>query len=253
MTVVGCLRVKNEARWVKRVIASILPVCDVVLVMDDHSTDDTALICDAMPRTAVYLSPFDDLNEARDKNWLLTAAMKRPENPDWILWIDGDEILAPEFVDVIKANLRSPKMCMSFRIKYLWNDEHTIRTDGVYGDYRRQSMFRPIAGAKFLGSAPGFHTGNVPLSLWGSCLYPEVTLLHLGYLHREDRIRKYRWYNEQDSNNEREDCYRHVVQGDLPESPAEAKLTHGGPLRLEPLVLPSRHEGMAIPPVLPRR
>jgi hypothetical protein len=52
-------------------------------------------------------------------------------------------------------------------------------------------------------------------------------------MRRSDRLMKYRWYNTTDPNNEREDCYRHMVQGDLPEVPAYLKLKRAGPLRLE--------------------
>ena len=38
---IGIMRVKNEARWIDRVLASILPLCERVLVMDDGSTDGT--------------------------------------------------------------------------------------------------------------------------------------------------------------------------------------------------------------------
>src|SRR5437899_367770 len=84
----GVFRVKNEARWIERSVRSVLPVCDRVLVMDDHSTDDTAAICRSLG-VEVVESPFFDLNEARDKNWLLDQV-----KADWILMIDGDEVLA---------------------------------------------------------------------------------------------------------------------------------------------------------------
>jgi hypothetical protein len=62
-----------------------------------------------------------------------------------------------------------------------------------------------------------------------------VALLHYGYLHKEDRIQKYRWLISIDPHNEGEDFYQHCVQGDLPEFPADATYKHGGPLRLQRL------------------
>ncbi len=231
MKVIAALRVRDEARWIERVIASVLPVVSQVLVFDDHSADMTDWMCSCMPKTSVFNSPFTGLNEARDKNYLLAKCQE--QRPDWIIWIDGDEILSPASLPVITDNLRSPKLCMSFRVRYLWDREDQVRVDGVYGDFRRQSMFRPISGARFIGEAPGFHCGNVPQALWRSCLYPEVDLLHLGYLHSEDRIRKYEWYNKQDPGNKREDFYKHIVVGDV--FSATSKFLHGGPLKLEAL------------------
>lgn len=231
MKVIAALRIQNESRWIERVINSVLPLCSQVLVFDDHSTDQTPFLCCSMPKTSVFDSPFHGLNEARDKNYLLGKCQE--QKPDWVIWIDGDEILSPASHKAIMDSLYSPKQCISFRVKYLWDREDQVRTDGVYGDFRRQSMFRPITGAKFLGEAPGFHTGNVPQALWRSCLYPDVDLLHLGYLNRDDRVRKYEWYNRVDPRNKREDEYRHVVIGDV--FPAASKFLHGGPLKLEAL------------------
>ena len=146
-----------------------------------------------------------------------------------------DEILTPESVPLIRANLYTPAKCMSFHVKYLWNDEQTVRVDGVYGQFARQSMFRPTEGARFTGKSPGFHTGNTPEALRASTCYPNAELLHLGYLFRDDRIRKFHFYNERDPGNVGEGFYRHVCQGDIPEIPAEAKLMHAGPLELRPL------------------
>ena len=50
MNVIGCMRVKNEARWIRRALESILPICErVAVVFDDHSSDETPEICGAMP------------------------------------------------------------------------------------------------------------------------------------------------------------------------------------------------------------
>lgn len=233
MRIVGMMRVRNEARWIKRSIESIMPLCCPVIVFDDHSDDETPEIVAAMWETVLIRSPFYGLNETRDKNWLLQYIIDS-YNPQWIIAIDGDEQLTAESVPLIRDALYTPMRCMSFKVRYLWDREDQVRVDRVYGQFARQSMFRP-GKERFTGVAPGFHTGNVPMALWGSCCYPGASLLHYGYLHKEDRIRKYRWYNEQDPNNEVEGKYMHMVQGDLPEIPACAVLQHAGPLALRPL------------------
>lgn len=229
---IGLLRVKNESRWIERCIRSILPICEQVIVMDDHSTDDTRDICAVLPRVNVFESPYEGLNEVRDKNYLLSMA----RGADWILMIDGDEMLAPGSAEVIAAATRGSSECLSPRILYLWNSEKLVRTDGVYGRFRRPSIFRP-GNHRFQSTSAGgnFHCGNAPIALHGQSWPVDATFLHFGYMHREDRIRKYGWYNQQDPHNSNEDHYRHVVQGDIPEIPASAHLLHAGPFRLEVL------------------
>jgi glycosyltransferase involved in cell wall biosynthesis len=210
--ITGCLRVKDECRWIQRVIASMLPVCDRIAVFDDHSTDGTPFLCAGMPRTTVYDSPFCGLNEARDKNYLLDKVRR---DSDWILMLDGDELLTPESIPHLLA-IPASAQCVSFRIWYLWNDEQTVRVDGVYGNFRRQSMFRPGVARFHEGSGPNFHCGK---------------------LDRADRSRKYEWYRKHDPDvgtpRDTNDGYSHMVTGDL--FSAGAKFRHGGPLELRSL------------------
>jgi glycosyltransferase involved in cell wall biosynthesis len=228
----GLMRVKNEQRLIWRSISSFMSLCDEVYVLDDNSEDDTAAICRSIPGVTVFPSPFEGLNESRDKEWLLSKAL--PLNPEWICFWDGDEILAPGYQESLRAAMRKTHGCISLRILYLWNSWDTVRIDGVYGDFHRESIFRPN-GSRFetRGTGANFHCGNVP---WGNRINKrvmEIPLLHAGYMHRSDRERKFAWYNQQDPNNASEDHYRHMVIGDL--YPAESRYRHGGPLKLAPL------------------
>lgn len=232
MRVAAMLRVRNEARWIDLVLDSIMPICPSIHVMDDHSTDGTAEIAYQRGAT-VHPSPFDGLNETRDKNWLLDIVMQG--KPDWILCIDGDEILEAGCREELLAVMSSGDVSvLSFRVLYLWDSWTQYRVDGVYSRFWRPSLFRAVPGAKFktTGNGGNFHCGNIP-QISGRQLQVSANLIHTGYMDREDRIRKYHWYNEQDPNNRAEDCYRHMVQGDIPEVPATARLIHAGPLKLE--------------------
>ena len=236
MSIVGMLRVRNEALWIDRVLDSILPVCGTVHVMDDGSEDRTREICQAYSEVCLHDSPasFVGLQETRDKTWLLSQIAKASPAPEWILHVDGDEVLEETSIPELKALTERDASAYSFRIWYLWN-ERQIRTDGVYGRYRRPSLFRYSPGQVFDGrSGNGLHCGSVPVQLRGKSIDSGVILWHLGYMFPEIRLRKYAWYNEVDPKNRVEDCYRHMVQGDLPDIPIHAKLRHAGPLKLEP-------------------
>lgn len=227
------LRVRDEARWIERCVSSILPLCDEVIILDDHSTDGTPELCKALRKTTVYPSAFDGLNEARDKNFLL--GIVELAKPDWIIAIDGDEVLAPGCEAALLKAMQGQWPCLSLRVRYLWDREDQVRTDGVYGDFHRESVFRPD-GSRFTtnGNGGNFHCGNVPAFIrQRRAVLHDVSLLHFGYMHKADRERKYCWYNARDPKNSREDQYRHMVIGDV--FPAESKFQHGGPLKLEAL------------------
>lgn len=167
------LRIRNEARWIAEVLESIRPLCQRIFIMDDHSTDDTAKICetfrlgaDQHEQVTVLPSPFDGLNESRDKNWLYDQIMRECE-PEWILCIDGDEVLEARGPEAIRfwtsrkrSEVRTVRMqdgsfvdavtsvpevdSYKLKIAYLWNSRETVRVDRIYDDFWRPSLFRPF-------------------------------------------------------------------------------------------------------------
>ncbi len=212
------LRVKNEAEHIEEVIRSVLPLCRRVFVLDDHSADATPDLCRSFgDRVTLLPSPFEGLDEARDKNYLLRPIVAAA--PEWVLWIDGDEVLercGPERLR--RAAEHGP--CLggySLRVAYLWGDAQTVRVDGIYGRFHRPSYFRlkgqPADRLHFPASGYGgnFHCGNVPQGLLGGLRELDVRLKHYGYVTEEQRLAKYRWYNAVDPNNAAEDCYRHLA------------------------------------------
>lgn len=234
---IGLLRIKNESRWIERVIRSIQPVCQRILVFDDHSDDGTPRICEQLGCT-VYRSEFEGLNEARDKDFLLQLAWATgAQIGDWCLMVDGDESLHPDDIPALIAATQSPSnVCCSLRIVYLWDREDQVRVDRLYGEFRRPSLFQLTSRDlefRRTDSGGNFHCSSVPRQLLGRITPIQVRLLHYGYLHQEDRIRKFEFYNLTDPYNLFEDHYRHMVIGDL--FPASSSFRWAGPLELRAL------------------
>lgn len=241
----GISRIKNEQRWIARVVGAQLMVADHLFILDDHSTDDTAAICRSFPRVTVFDSPFEGLDETRDKNWLLEKLAEVAKPGEWCLSIDGDEELAPGSAAQIRqlaARTEGPDS-YRFQVLYLWDSPDQVRMDGIYSRFHRSSFFRFRRGARFHShTGGGFHCGNVPEPF--EVGVSDVKILHYGYMYKADRIRKWHWYSSIDPTNTGEGydadfperlCYPHIAQGDVPEIPADAVLKHGGPLRLESL------------------
>lgn len=234
MQIAAMLRVKNEARWIGEVIDALKPACSPIFVMDDHSDDDTPRIC-AAHGARVAASPYEGINEARDKDWLLRGVEQEMKTGDWLLCIDGDEVLAPWSIPAVIAAANGSAPAYTFRIRYLWDSRDKVRVDGVYSSFRRPSMFRLRPGMSFkrTGAHANLHCSSVPAECIGECAEADVDLLHLGYMDRADRLRKYEWYNRIDPANSTEDGYRHMVIGDV--FPADSTFRYGGPLEVRPL------------------
>lgn len=230
----GMVRAKNEIRWLDRAVNPLIGICDEVFVLDDHSTDGTwDLVLDL--ECTVHTSRFDDLNESRDKTFLLSQITRRipmeeigNNSPHWVICIDGDEeVYAP---DLEKLKRTIHRGCSySFQILTLRDDPTHIRVDGPYSNLLRPSMFRLIKpGMKFMSHAThggGFHCSNVPADIgFGVTIHePEpVRLLHYGYMEKADRERKYKFYMEHDPGHE--DWYRKECFGDPTIIPLELGL-----------------------------
>ncbi len=211
MPVLGMMRVKNESRWLPRVLASLLPVCDYTYVLDDHSTDDTPTILKSSLGTIYIPSPFpaDTSDEARDRTYLLSRLVREgthnhgvkvgDDSPYWILSVDGDEELAE--ADREKLTRPQPKSAVSYsaQILYLWDDPDTVRIDGHYSMCLRPSFFRLIeTDMQYKNHSGPIHTTGVPQRIgYSACRthYPvPFRLLHYGYMERDDRMEKYDYY-----------------------------------------------------------
>ena len=232
----GLLRVKNEARWIERVVRSIQPVCGRILIFDDHSSDGTSEICESLG-CIVFRSTFDGIHEARDKDYLLERAWESgAQIGDYCLMIDGDEALHPDDIPGVPAAVEAGIACGSLHIVYLWDREDQVRVDRWYREFRRPSLFRLMSrDLTFRRTAHGgnFHCSSAPAQLLSQIVPIPVRLLHYGYLDKETRVRKFHWYNSVDPHNALEDEYRHIVVGDL--FPADSAFRWAGPLKLEAL------------------
>ncbi len=236
--ITGMVRVRNGEAHIAHCLHSLLRCCDNVVVMNDHSNDRTVEILNSfMPEVHWFTSPFQGLNEARDKSFLLHVI--RNMGAAWVVGLDADEVLLdPTQLLINIENNDTP--VYSYRILTLWDREDQIRVDGIYAEIRRRAIFRLDATdgiwRQQSPDGPNLHCGSVPTDLRDKAIPcdPEVRVLHYGSMLRSERLRKYYWYLQHDSQNfENEDGYRHAIQGDLEDYPADAVYKHGGPLKLE--------------------
>lgn len=237
---VAMLRIKNESRWIEEVIRSTFQLCDKVFVLDDHSSDGTKdMIRRIDDRVVVFNSPFEGLNEARDKNWLYDEIIRYCK-PEWILCIDGDEVLEGSAGEAIRRGIAEhPEVdAWALKIEFLWNARNQVRTDRIYGDFWRPSLFRPLHedptkpdsaallrefrfqstpfGRHVNGDKPNLHCSSVPQRRIHGFKRIPARLKHYGYMQRDWRVVKLDFYTSIDWLNEAEDCYRHMCQGDGP-------------------------------------
>lgn len=201
MRLLGHMVTRNEAsRFLERSLASLSRICSDVAVFDDASTDQTIDIASAAgarvdTRDADEVAFAGHEGHFRNLAWKWMEEALKPEEGDWILSLDADEIALVDDADALYRHLvHTDSEALTVRIHELWKLNPPMeRTDGFWGT---------ITGARLYRWRPG---ASIPLRDMASGSIPEVArtalgttttlrIAHLGYVRQEDRVAKHSRY-----------------------------------------------------------
>lgn len=116
------LRVKDGILFVDQWLANMERLVDEIVVVDNGSTDGTFEILKSHSKV-VQIEQTEGFHEGRDK--ILAYEMARRRNPDWMLWLDIDEIFEERV-----TREKFDKMMSSKHIKmYYFRRYHLHRDD----------------------------------------------------------------------------------------------------------------------------
>jgi len=196
--------VKNEGnRYLRRVLESAREYIDNAVIIDDASTDNTVEICKELlkdiPLTLIKNeeSKFSNETELRKQQW--TETIKT--DPDWILFLDADEIFEDNFKNHVKELMINYDVdSYMFRLYDLWDEEH-YRDDQLWCAHNlyRIFMIRYQKNFEYKFNETAQHCGRLPYNA-GELQYflSNLRLKHYGWAREEDKIEKYNRYLELD-------------------------------------------------------
>jgi hypothetical protein len=98
MSISFCLIARNEQNNIERVLRSIQPVADEIILTDTGSTDATIRLAQKFHAKISHFPWSDDLSAARNFNFAQAQT-------DWIFWIDADEEFLPSSADQLRRCL----------------------------------------------------------------------------------------------------------------------------------------------------
>lgn len=206
MSLIAAMVVKDEAdRYLDEVLIGAKKWADKIIVLDDHSTDDTPGICEDHGCT-VYThdagrSIFQEMeNKLREYLWrrVLPRECRRG---DWVLSLDADELLQPNFKDYKDKLLSQTGVnTYSVQIYEAWGDRHKIRIDRYWNPTGKYTpiLTRWLPQVNYRFPLLTIHTGRIPMNSPGPTVPCGFNLLHLGWADSEDHQRKYDRYMEMD-------------------------------------------------------
>nr|WP_206171661.1 glycosyltransferase family 2 protein [Thiorhodococcus mannitoliphagus] len=127
----------NEARHLRRCIASLETVATDILVVDSYSTDETLEIARACGARVVQHAW---MSHAAQFNWALTQL---DSDTDWVIRLDADEYLTPELIEELSDRLPviGPEIDGVYFSRRMTFQRRMIRHGGVF-PVRVLRMFR---------------------------------------------------------------------------------------------------------------
>ena len=127
----------NEARHIRRAIASVRDVATRILVVDSGSEDDTVALAKAAGAEVMH-HPWT--THAAQFNWALDQIAGVP---GWVLRLDADEVLTPALSAEIAAGL--PDVAGLYLRRRIWFMGQPVRYGGVF-PVKVMRLFRNGAG-----------------------------------------------------------------------------------------------------------
>ena len=201
--IVAMYRIKNEERWIKKSLESVLDICSEVVILDDGSTDNTVEICQSFDKVDVTHQTNLPTDEVRDMTKLLKMTIKK--KPEYILAFDGDEILAPNSKEILSEELNvlyPENSVFEFQVLHIWDVPYKFRCDGVFHSMWRPRLFKiknQSTEFHYKNSIyPGnLHANHIPDNMEGldRPIASKVKILEYGFYSEELRQKKFDYYN----------------------------------------------------------
>ncbi|MDR1663887.1 MAG: glycosyltransferase family 2 protein [Clostridiales bacterium] len=198
--------VKNEEhRYLKRVLESALRYIDDAVIIDDASDDGTAALCreilKGIPHRIIEnrVSKFQNEWELRTQQWDETVK----DDPDWMLFLDADEIFEESFAEGVKALTEQEEYYLySFRLYDFWDEAH-YREDALWQAHQfyRPFLLRYAKGFPYEFKKSSQHCGRMPSNVFQQPnALSDYRVKHYGWAREDDRLAKYNRYMALDPN-----------------------------------------------------
>jgi len=181
MKLVAQIRVKDGILTIEECLNKLSDLVDEIVIVDNGSTDGTLEIYKKFPKI-VDIAHTQGFDEGRDKRLELEMSKKR--NPDWILWVDQDEIFEKSLKrEDLEKYMQNPKINeVKFRMFNFWLSKTHFRIDGrwlKYSTIPQRQMWRNLPSVYF--DPIRFHSGGAK-GLTGKPIISNFRIKHYGYI-----------------------------------------------------------------------
>lgn len=208
MKLITAMIVKDEVdRYLPMVLGKAKEYSDKIVVLDDHSTDNTVEYCEDHG-CKVYTTQEDKSifweREHDLRTHLWTHILPREARTgDWILALDADEVLADHFLTYKDSMLRQEEVnTYTFQFWEAWNSPDKIRIDRTWNPIGKNSamLTRYTPSVNYTFPMIGLHCGRIPMNSLKPIIPSGCSVLHLGWANPEEHEAKIQRYHDNDPN-----------------------------------------------------
>ncbi len=193
MKIVAMMRVKDAILTIHECLTNLSRLVDEIVIVDNGSTDGTLESYAQFPKI-VDIAHTEGYDEGRDRALYLKMAKKR--NPDWLLWIDSDEIFEQHAnrKDLEKLMNRNDVNQISFRMYNFYFSKRQFRIDGTnrnYATWPQRSAWRNSEEAFFRNQK--VHCGDVR-GVDGRKVVSKIRIMHFTAVNQKQARQKAQIY-----------------------------------------------------------
>lgn len=180
----------------ERFVTYVKPLVEDLVVYDDGSTDGSYEYMLQQTPYVLRAAKNDFVNEQNHKQLLLQEALKL--NPDFILWLDADEVLTANAAHCLqewcKACEERQLDGVCFHELNLWRSHSWRRLDSLFDLGWFCRLWRVVPGICFSEPKPGLHQKPHPVTIQHMAWAEDIQVLHYGFASQQHLAYKYLVY-----------------------------------------------------------
>ncbi len=197
MKIIATIPVRNERWIIERTLRAVSAFCDVVIVVDQKSTDGSRDIYHQFEKVVVINNPSSTFSEVT-RNRMMLEAVRNFDGKNLVITLDADEIptatiLDPsiwsQMIDQIK-----PGMGVTLPWPFLWRDPLKYRDDSsVLSNNWKHFIYWDDRTANFEDRV--IHQSRIPEAISQRAIrFNDIKVLHYAYVVWERTQSRCRWY-----------------------------------------------------------
>lgn len=180
----------------KRFFKYIKPVVDEIVIYDDCSTDGSYEYACQQTKYVIRGVKNDFSDEIAHRQLLIDQALKL--NPDFILWLDADEVLTngakKKLQDICDYCQKYGVDGINLRELNLWRSATWRRVDSLYDRGWFTRLWKVKSGLSFAKAVKGLHQSLVPPAIKIIRRNKDLAVLHYGFASQKSLAYKYLVY-----------------------------------------------------------